>query len=324
MSFDTHTRAWDLVRDLDLSGKIYLVTGGTSGLGKECARCLAARGARVLVLGSSAERGNAALAELRAATGSQSLHFEAVRLESLRDVDRLASRLLEQLPHLDGVIASAGIMATDFARTDDGLERQFGINHIAHHRLITRLLPLLRQAAAARVVLLTSGAHRLAGIDFADPNFEHRAYDRWTAYGQSKSANVLFAVGLDQHLAEEGIRALAVAPGVVAGTNLHNHLTDADFVPLLERQPGLRQLTRRKSTEEGAASILWALLHPQLEGCGGYYLEDCQVALSNADPLDHLGVMPRVRDVAQARQLWTLSERLIQQALAGEQREVRP
>ncbi|NBF09178.1 SDR family NAD(P)-dependent oxidoreductase [Pseudomonas sp. Fl4BN1] len=321
MSFDTHTRACDVAEAFDLRGQTYLITGGTSGLGKESARCLASRGARVVLLGSSSERGAMALEELQAATGSQSIHFEAVQFDSLRDVDRVAGTLRQQLSRIDGIIACAGIMATDFGLTEDGLERQFGINHIAHHRLITELLSLLRQAPGARVVMLTSGAHRLAGIDFTDPNFERRIYDRWTAYGQSKSANVLFAVGLDRLLAAEGIRALAVAPGVVAGTNLHNHLTDADFVPLLERQPGLRNLTRRKTTEEGAASILWALLHPELEGCGGYYLEDCRVALSNADPLDHLGVMPRVRDSDQAQQLWALSERIIKAALASRQQE---
>jgi len=316
MPFDTYTTSTEVVASMNLEGKTYLVTGGSSGLGRESARCLASRGAEVVLTGSSSERGAAAVAQLQETTGNQAIHFEPIRFQSLRDVDRAARILLRQLPKLDGIIGSAGIMGPEFGLTEDGLELQFGINHIAHHHLITSLVPLLRKGNNARVVMMTSGAHRLAGVDFDDPNYQRRRYCRWDAYAQSKSANVLFTVGFDHRMAAEGIRALVVSPGIVIDTNLHTHLKEEDFAPLEERQPRLHQY-RHKKTEEGAAAILWALLHPELEGCGGYYLEDCQVALSNADPLDHLGVMPRVRDVATANRLWELSSRIIQEKLAA-------
>jgi len=314
MPFDTYTKSTEIVASMNLEGRTYLITGGSSGLGKESARCLASRGAEVVLTGSSSERGVAAVTQLQAATGSKSIRFEQIRFESLRDVDRGTKSLLAQLPRLDGIIGSAGIMGPQFGLTEDGLELQFGINHIAHHHLITSLVPLLRKGQGARVVMMTSGAHRLAGVDFDDPNYQRRPYCRWDAYAQSKSANVMFAVGLDHKMALEGIRAFVVSPGIVMDTNLHVHLKEEDFAPLRERQPYLENY-RRKNSEEGAAAILWSLLHPELEGCGGYYVEDCQVAFSNADPLDHLGVMPRVRDVASAYRLWDLSEQIIREKL---------
>jgi len=316
MPFDTYTKSTEIVASMNLEGKTYLITGGSSGLGKESARCLASRGAQVILTGSSPERGAAAVAQLQEVSGNQSIRFEQIRFESLRDVDRGAKSLLASLPKLDGIIGSAGIMGPEFGLTEDGLELQFGINHIAHHHLITSLVPLLREGTHARVVVMTSGAHRLAGIDFDDPNYQRRPYCRWDAYAQSKSANVMFAVGFDHKMALEGIRAFVVSPGIVLDTNLHVHLKEEDFAPLRERQPYLENY-RRKNSQEGAAAILWSLLHPELEGCGGYYVEDCQVAFSNANPLDHLGVMPRVRDVASAYRLWDLSDKIIREKLAA-------
>lgn len=308
--FDRTTTADEVVADVDLTGKTYLVTGASSGLGEEAARALAARGARVILAVRTPEKGEAAAAAIRARHPDARLEVRLVDLGSLDSIRRFTDEVRAHHTVLHGLIANAGVMATDEARTSDGFELQFGTNHLGHFLLVNRLMPLLRAGAPARVVAMSSGAHRLASVDLDDPNFEQRAYDRWDAYGQSKSANALFALALDERHAAEGVRAFTVAPGIISETNLHHHLTPEMFEPLRARQPGVVTLPR-KTLAAGAATMVWALVSPELSARGGDFLEDCGFAEINPDPVLPYGVIPWVRNRDLAEQVWTLSEKLV-------------
>ena len=310
LPFDRHSTADDVLAGLDLHGQTYLVTGASSGLGQEAARALAAHGARVAMAVRSLERGEAAMAAIRAAHPGAALELFELDMDSLASVRRCAETVLQRLARLDGVLANAGVMAIDYARTADGFERQFGVNHLAHFLLANLLVPLLAKGRSPRVVAVSSGAHRLHDVDLDDPNFERKPYDRWDAYGQSKSANALFALGFERRFGARGIHAFVVAPGIIRETHLHHHLTEEHFKPLRERQPGVRDLPR-KTTPQGAATLVYALVHPALANQGGIFLEDCAPSTVNPDASLPNGVIPWVTDAAHADRVWELSERLV-------------
>lgn len=201
-----YATASEVISGHDLTGMNVIVTGGTSGLGAETVRVLAAAGAHVVAAGRS--RGTAPL--------PRTAEFEELDLASLKSVDAFARRWRRPLHRL---ICNAGVMRTPFGRTADGFELQFGTNHLGHFALAAWLLPALRDADGARVVVLSSRGHRRSDVDFDDPNYLHRPYDPWEAYGQSKTANCLFAVGLTRR----GMPANAVAPGSIH-TPLMRHM----------------------------------------------------------------------------------------------------
>jgi len=308
--FDRNTTADEVLAGLSLSGKRYLVTGASSGLGQETARALAARGACIIMAVRSLSKGEAAAAAIRRAVPDADLDLRSVDLASLASVRAFTDEMLAAYDGLDGIVANAGVMATDFARTVDGFELQFGTNHLGHFVLVNRLASLLAARAPSRLVVLSSGAHRLHDVDMEDPNFQRKAYDRWDAYGQSKSANALFALAFDRRHRDRGVRAFTVAPGIITETNLHHHLTEEAFLPLRRRQPGVVDLPRKKLAA-GAATIVWALTHPELAGEGGRFLEDCGFAETNPDPRLPNGVIPWVLDEAHAAAVWRLSEHLV-------------
>jgi len=310
IKFNRETTADDVLAGMDLAGKRFLVTGASSGLGQETARALAARGAQVIMAVRSLAKGQAAMEAIKDMSPNADLDVQQVDLASLASIRACAARILSSCDGLDGIVANAGVMAIDLARTADGFEMQFGANHLGHFVLVNRLAPLLRARAPSRLVVLSSGAHRLHDVDLGDPNFQHKPYDRWDAYGQSKSANALFALAFDRHHRAHGVRALTVAPGIITDTNLHHHLTQEDFAPLRLRQPEVVNLPR-KHLAAGAATIVWALVHPDLGGEGGRFLEDCGFSEVNPDPRLPNGVMPWALDEDHAEEVWTLSERLV-------------
>jgi NAD(P)-dependent dehydrogenase (short-subunit alcohol dehydrogenase family) len=210
--------------------------------------------------------------------------------------------------HLELLVANAGVMAAPEGRTADGFETQFGTNHLGHFVLVNRLVPLLLAGAPSRVVLLSSGGHRLADVDLDDPNFEQTPYDPWTAYGRSKTANVLFAVELDRRLRDRDVRATAVHPGVIA-TELSRHMTDETLTALLERR-GSRPMNR-KSVEAGAATSVWAGVAADAHAVGGRYCEDCSVSEITTDPESATGVTAYALDQERAAALWARSEELV-------------
>lgn len=299
----------DVLAGIDLHGKVALVTGASGGLGAETARALASVGARVTLTARDAAKGERAAAEIRASTGNSHVDVLALELTALDDVRRCARAYLAQTPRLDLLIANAGIMACPLARTAAGWEVQFATNHLGHFLLTGLLAPALRAAGAARVVSVSSAGHRFSPVVFDDLHFERRPYDKWEAYGQSKTANVLFAVELDRRLAAAGVRANALHPGAIM-TELGRHLVPDDIKLMMKRAPGGKGL-QFKSVEAGAATAVWAATAPELEDRGGLYLEDCQVAAPRAAPEAPLGYEPYAVDPDAARRLWTISEQLV-------------
>lgn len=313
MSFGSQTTAAEVAAGHDLRGRNVIVTGGTSGLGAETARVLAGAGATVLLTGRDRAKGEAAAARVRQATGNQDVTSGVLDLGSLASVAAFAARFLAAGRPLHLLINNAGIMATPLAYTQDGFESQFGTNHLGHHALTTGLLPALQAAGTARVVCLSSRAHRRSDIDFDDPNYRHRPYDPWQAYGQSKTANALFAVALTGRCQAHGITANAVMPGAIS-TGLQTHLTRDQLLSLGWAGSGgtLEPGPDWKTVEQGAATTIWAALAPELDGIGGRYLQDCAIGrpwTQNSDPPNGY-YLPYALDPSHAQRLWDLSENL--------------
>ena len=268
-----------------------LVTGGSSGLGQETARVLAERGAHVILTARDMPKGEAVAAAIRASTGNQQVEVAELELGSLKQIRAFAERFLARHPTLHILVNNAGVMACPPAKTADGFELQFGSNHVGHFLMTCLLAPALRQGAPSRVVSVSSRGHHMSPVVFDDIQFERRPYDKWLAYGQAKTANVLFAVGLDRRLGTRGVHANALHPGGIM-TELSRHLQAEDWEFLQTRTSGMKF----KSVEAGAATSVFAATAPELEGRGGLYLEDCHVAAR-----ERRARRPRRRQVVRAR-----------------------
>lgn len=277
-------------------------------MGRESARALATTGAHVIL----AARNAGALAEteawLRDEVPGAQLSIVALDLTSLASVAAAAAEISELTPAVHVLMNNAGVMFTPFGRTTEGFETQFGTNHLGHFEFTRLLFPALVAADGARVVVLSSEGHRMSDVDFDDPNFDHRDYDKFKAYGASKTANVLHAVELDRRLRDSGVRALAVHPGIVA-TSLARHMTNDDFASVntsvASRKPDTAEPPtdfRKQFTtpEHGAATQVWAAVSEELDGAGGVYLSDCRIKQA----------APYAVDETRALALWDLSERL--------------
>jgi NAD(P)-dependent dehydrogenase (short-subunit alcohol dehydrogenase family) len=318
--FGAASTAADVIKDLDLSGKVAMVTGGYSGIGLETTRALRSAGAQVIVPARNLDKAAAAL------KGLDGVEIGAMDLFHPASIDAFSQRFLASRRPLHILVNSAGIMANPLARDARGYESQFATNHLAHFQLVARLRPALRQAKGARVVSVSSWGHRRSPIVFEDPNFEQRDYDRWSAYGQSKTANILFALGLDQRGREEGVRAFSLHPGGIVATGLGKYVSREDLraggmidehgKPVIDPARGL------KTVEQGAATSLWCATSPQLAGLGGAYCDDCDIAPLVPEEYEahaatrqfgskSLGVMRYAVDPEAADRLWTLSERLL-------------
>lgn len=300
----------EILAGIDLTGKTILVTGGYSGIGLETVRALVAAGGQVYV---PARRTDAAR---RALDGIlPSAHIAEMDLGDLRSVTRFANDFSAHHPQLDMLIGNAGIMACPFARTAQGFESQIGINHFGHFVLVDRLRGALENAQGARVVLLSSIGHRISPVHIDDLHFDHRAYDKWQSYGQSKTAKALLAVGLDHRAKNAGIRAFSVHPGGIF-TPLQRHLTNDEMVALgwtnEDGSPSERAALGFKTPAQGAGTSLFAATSAKLNGLGGVYLEDCNIAAPvAADATDFNGVRPWAVDQEIAQQLWEETEKQI-------------
>lgn len=304
--FGAQSTAEQVLTGLDLRGKTAIVTGGYAGLGLETTRVLAAAGAAVVVAARSMDKARAAL------QGIPNVEPATLDLLDRDSIDAFARRFLDSGRPLHMLINNAGIMAAPLARDAHGYESQFSANHLGHFRLTARLLPALVQAAGARVVSLSSRGHHWGQIDFDDPHFERRAYDKWAAYGQSKTANILFALGLDERGLRHGIRAFSLHPGRIIDTNLKRHLNTDDLraFGLIDEQ-GELNYAGCKTIAQGAATTVWCAASPQLQGMGGVYCEDVDIAVPvSADAQTSSGLRPWAADPALADRLWTLSEQL--------------
>ncbi|BAX90810.1 SDR family NAD(P)-dependent oxidoreductase [Mycobacterium shigaense] len=296
--------AVDVVEGIDLSGKACVITGASAGLGRWAARALAAAGAHVVL----AARNPAALAETAQwiATEVPGARTSTVPLDltALSSVRAAAALIADIAPAIHVLMNNAGVMFTPFGQTADGFENQIGTNHFGHFELTRLRIGQLAAAQGARLVTLSSGGHIMGDVDFDDLNWDRREYDKFVAYGASKTANILHAKEADRRLRDEGIRAFAVHPGTVA-TSLARYMSREDFSNLRKLiaangGPGASRLDFL-TPDQGAATQVWAAVSPELDGRGGLYLEDCRI--SDA-------VAPYACDEQRAVDFWALSEKL--------------
>ena len=321
--FGKESTAADVVAGVDLSGRTAIVTGGYSGLGLETVRALVSAGAGVLV---GARRPGHALQVLKAAgisvstadsnarsTAGGSVGVSALDLADLASVKSFADGFLSAAPWesgtgLDILINNAAIMASPEQRVGPGWESQFATNHLGHFALTNLLWPALAAGQGARVVSLSSTGHKLSPLRFDDINFD-TGYDKWKAYGQAKTANSLFAVHLDFLGRDSGVRAFAVHPGGIM-TELQRHLPREEMVAAgwMDRDGNVD--ARFKTPAQGAATSVWAATSPALQGMGGVYCEDCDIAepTRTGSPEARIrGVDAHAVDPSDAARLWTLS-----------------
>jgi len=310
----------DVMAGVSLAGKRAIVTGGHAGLGRETVLALAGAGARVIVPARNIDAARAALA------GVAGVEVWPMDLADRASIDGFARRYLDGGEPLHILVNNAGIMALpELQRDARGIELQFATNHLGHFQLATALWPALVAAGGARVVSVSSRGHRFSPVVFEDLQFERRVYERWQAYGQSKTANILFAVELDRRGSEQGIRAFAVHPGSIIDTGLARHMSVQDISasgaldgsgrPRIDPEAGF------KSVQQGAATQVWCATSAQLDGYGGVYCEDADIAPlmdeeGAAAPIGGRaraarGVRPYAVDAQAARRLWDCSAALL-------------
>ncbi len=323
--FGPATTTAEVLAGVDLAGKVAIVTGGYSGLGLETVRSLRAAGASVIVPTRDIARARTAL------SGNEGVDIQPMDLLDPASIDRFADGFLASARPLHILVNSAAIMALPERTLDArGYELQFATNHLGHFQLTTRLWPALLAAKGARVVSVSSLGHRFSPVLFEDPHFERHPYGPWLGYGQSKTANALFAVALDERGRKGRVRAFSVHPGSIAGTGLVKHVPIEDLQKIgfidENRQPVIAPQKKQKTVPMGAATQVWCATSRQLDGLGGVYCEDVDVAplLSDDDgsmmslmsaremaERDLGGVKAYAVDPESAERLWTLSEKLL-------------
>src|SRR5579862_7502384 len=302
----------EVLEGVDLTGKSALVTGVSAGLGVETCRVLVAHGAEVV--GTARDLGKSKRA-LEAAMGPAASKVALVEadLASLKSTRKAADQLLAQGKKFDAIIANAGVMACPQGKTADGFETQFGTNHLGHFVFVNRLVPLLH--AGSRIVTLSSAGHQISDVNIEDPNFEHTEYQPFTGYGRSKTANILYAVALDNRLKGRGIRATSIHPGGIQ-TELGRHMTPELVEQMMARinrgaKPGQAPAFRFKSVPQGSATSVWAGFVGPADAVGGHYCEDCHVCEINDDANSRVGVRSYALNLARANDLWRKSEEMV-------------
>jgi NAD(P)-dependent dehydrogenase (short-subunit alcohol dehydrogenase family) len=298
--FTAQSTATEVIAGVDLTGRRAIVTGGASGIGVETARALASAGAEVTIAVRDLAAGERTAAEITEFTGNKQLHVARLDLADPASVVAFASAWTGPL-HI--LVNNAGVMAAPETRTPQGWELQFATNHLGHFGLALDLFRALAAAGGARVVSVSSSAHLRSGVEFADIHFTGRAYDPWLAYGQSKSANVLFAVEAAKRWADDGITVNALMPGAIQ-TNLQRHVT-AEELDRLRLQVSNSPVAW-KNTEQGAATSVLLAASPLVDGISGRYFEDCNQAAPH-QPGSRTGVAAHALDPEAAERLWAVS-----------------
>jgi NAD(P)-dependent dehydrogenase (short-subunit alcohol dehydrogenase family) len=303
----------EVLAGFDLSGMVAAVTGASGGLGQETARALAARGAHVVMAARDHARLDTAMSAIREAHPDASVETIVLDLADIASCRAAASSLLTAHDRLDLLINNAGVMCTPFGHTTDGFETQLGVNHLGHMAWTLPLMDLVVGSGTperpARIVNLSSAGHRFGDADLDDLNYEHRDYDEWAAYGQSKTANILFSVELERRLGSLGVRSLAVHPGGIH-TDLGRHMT-SDLLTQLQARIEQSNPSGEfvwKSIPQGAATTVWAATTPEFNASGGVYCEDCSAA-DDSDP--ERGVASFAVDPERAAVLWDRSMELL-------------
>ena len=299
--FGPRTTARDVLGDRRLDGLHVVITGGSAGVGLETTRACAGAGAHVRVGARSLAKAQAVLA------GVANVEIDSLDLADPASIDAFAARTLLSGHPVHVLLNNAGIMAVPLSRDARGFESQLATNHLGHFQLTARLWPALIAARRARVVTLSSRGHARSAVDLEDAHFIRRPYDKWIAYGQSKTANALFALALDVRGAASGVRAFSVHPGAIIETGLSSSLSPDEMRAAVEA--ARKMPAGFKSVGEGAAMSVWCATSPQLEDRGGVYCEDCDIAIAvPADYPEPRGVRPWARDPEVAERLWRASE----------------
>ncbi len=315
--FNATSTTTDVIAGINLKGKTAIITGGYAGIGLETTKTFVQAGAKVIVPARDIEKAK------RNLNGLANVEVEGMDLMDFHSINAFAEKFLSSVQSLDFLINNAGIMWVPLRRDARGYESQLATNHLGHFQLTAKLWPALKKADRARVVNVSSYGHQIAPFDFEDPNFEHRPYETLLGYGQSKTANNLFAVELDARGAKSGIRAYAVHPGSVNHTDLGReapmelyqqmgtHDADGNIFPEVEKK--LKQLS------QGAATTVWCATSPLLNEIGGVYCEDADVAELDLGNIEHVmsepstlhGVRPYAVNEINAKRLWDLSEQML-------------
>ena len=278
-----------------LKGKTVVITGGNTGVGKETAVDLAARGARVIIGCRNLEKGNQALKEIQERSGNKNVFLEKLDLASLESVRTFADSILNREPRLDILINNAGVMACPYQKTEDGFEMQFGVNHLGHFLLTMLLLDCLKHSQPSRIINVSSKGHRMGTgkIKFDDIHHE-KSYNKWSAYFDSKLANVLFTRELSKRLEGTHVTVNAVHPGAVR-TELgrHSFISSALFFPI--------HWYVCKTPEQGAQTSIHCAVSEEMEGVSGKYLRDCAIVEPSKG----------AQDDSAAKKLWDVSLKLV-------------
>ncbi|QLC25760.1 SDR family NAD(P)-dependent oxidoreductase [Parasphingopyxis algicola] len=313
--FPAKTDGADVIKDIDLAGRTAIVTGGYSGIGLETVRALVGAGVDVIVPARSREKAETNLAEIDGA-----VRVGDMDLGDIGSVRRFADEMTGALDRLDLLINNAGIMACPEARVGPGWESQFGTNHMGHFALTLGLMPLLEKTPGARVVALSSTAHKVSDIRWDDLQFERGDYDKWEAYGQAKTANALFANALNRRMRNKGGLAFAVHPGGIF-TPLQRHLPVEEQIAMgwLDEDGEPSELAKQgfKTPAQGCSTTLWAATSAKLDGKPGVYCEDCDIAAPTEpdNPLArYRGVDAHACDDDNAEKLWEISQELLAEA----------
>ncbi len=300
--FTWESTAAEVVDGLDLSGKRIVVTGGASGIGIETARALAGAGAEVTIAARDLNAAAQVAADITASAEGQ----VAIGHLDLTDVRSARAFAAGWTGPLDVLINNAGVMASPETRLRNGWELQFATNHLGHAALTFGLHQALAAAGDARVVNLSSTGHMFSDIVWDDINFQRRPYDPWLAYGQSKTANILFSVGITRHWPADGITSNACHPGSIQ-TNLQRHV---DTEELARLRASATNPTPMKTPGQGAATAVLLATSPQLKGIGGRYFEDCNESSEHVPP-DRAGYLPHALDPASADRLWRVTQEML-------------
>lgn len=314
--FNAASTAAEVIKGIDLTGRIAIVTGGNAGIGLETTKTLAAAGATVIVPARDVEKAR------RNLEGIAGVEIEVMDIMDPVSIDAFSEKFLASHRPLHLLINNAGIMWVPLRRDMRGIESQLATNYIGQFHLTAKLWPALKQANGARVINVSSLGHHMAPFNFEDPNFEHRTYETLQAYGQSKTASNLFTVALDNRAQAHHIRSYSVHPGSIAGTELAREASVELFQQMgfLDEQGQLKAevLASLKTIPQGAATTIWAATSPALDQIGGVYCEDCDIATllpsgtdAATDPrLHQSGVMPYSLDKHNAEELWAVTEEM--------------
>ncbi|MGW1876443.1 SDR family NAD(P)-dependent oxidoreductase [Streptomyces sp. NPDC001975] len=309
-TFAATTTAAEVIDGVDLHGRQAVVTGASSGIGVETARALASAGADVTLAVRNTDAGDRVAARLAADLPPESGKLTVARLD-LADRSTVAAFVAGWQGPLHILVNNAGVMApSEITRTPDGREQQFGVNHLGHFALTTGLHPALAAANGARLVSVSSTGHLFSPVVFDDLDYRFRPYDPWTSYGQSKTANILFAVAAAERWADDGITANALMPGNIADTNLARHMDMQQVAAFIAS--GELTLPPQKTVEQGAATSVLLAASPTVAGVTGRYFEDCAEAKPVTERAGSVGgVAPYALDRDNAARLWSVSEALV-------------